>query len=69
MPYEIIHKRDGCIGCGACAAACPEFWEMGSDGKSTLKGNKGNKLKLDEPGCNKEAADACPVGVIEVKKV
>jgi len=67
--YEVVHNRDGCIGCGACVAACPEFWEMGKDGKSVLKGNKNNRLKLENPGCNKEAAEVCPVGVIEIKKV
>lgn len=71
MPaYRIVHDRPGCIGCGACAAVCPDFWEMAGDGKSDLKGAKakGNNFELgiDDLACNKDAADACPVNVIHV---
>jgi len=37
---KIIQKHDECIGCGACAAICPEHWEMSDDGKSKLKNGK-----------------------------
>lgn len=40
MAVKIIHDRKICIGCGACAAVCPDFWEMADDGKSDLKGAK-----------------------------
>lgn len=69
MPRFLIeHNRDGCVMCGACAAACPEFWEMGKDGKSVLKGNKKNKLEIGEKGleCNRKAAKACPANVIHI---
>ncbi len=26
--------QDTCIGCGACAATCPEVFEMNEDGKA-----------------------------------
>ncbi|MEK7123799.1 MAG: ferredoxin [Patescibacteria group bacterium] len=73
MP-KIIHHREKCIGCGTCAAICPEFWEMDEkDFKANLKGGKTDKktgdqeLEMKELACNQEAADACPVQVIEIK--
>jgi len=76
MP-KIVHDTPNCIGCGACAAVCSEFWEMGSDGKSHLKGaevvKEGNEivrqeLVVEELGCNREAADSCPVKVIKIEE-
>jgi ferredoxin len=61
--YKIIHERDKCIGCGACASICPANWEIADDGKSRPK-----KISLDDIGCNQEAADACPVSCIKIKK-
>ncbi len=69
---KIIHERDKCIGCGACATMCPEFWEMSSDGKSTLKGSKKQGkyyvLEVKEIKCNEEAANVCPVQIIKIEK-
>ena len=28
MRYKFFHDREGCIGCGACAAIDPDNWEM-----------------------------------------
>lgn len=69
---KITQEREKCIGCGTCVAVCPDFWTMEEDGKSTLKGAKdiGNgvfELKVDNPGCNKEAESACPVQIIKIK--
>ena len=69
---KITQEREKCIGCGTCVAVCSDFWVMGEDGKSTLKGAKdvGNgifELEIDDGGCNKEAASACPVQVIKVE--
>jgi ferredoxin len=50
-----------CIGCGACAALCPEVFEIKSDGKSHVKAqkcSKGHKLA--------DVAAACPVAAIKV---
>ena len=63
MPYKIIQDRGACIGCGACAAVCPGNWVMAGD-KSKPK-----KTEMKDLGCNKEAADACPVQCIKIKKI
>ena len=72
MP-KVIQQRDKCIGCGTCVAVCPDFWHMGDDGKSVLKGSRdigGNKFELEvvDVGCNKEAASSCPVQIISVEE-
>ncbi len=72
---KIIQKHKECIGCGACAAMCPDFWEMKEeDGLAHLKGateKEGaiQELEIDKKdlGCNEEARDVCPVDVIEIK--
>ena len=64
MPFKIIHEREACIGCGACAAVCPDNWKMADDGKSDPI-----KTEVKEIGCNKEAADACPVQCIKIKEI
>jgi len=70
---KVTHEREKCIGCGTCVAVCPDFWTMDSDGKSRLKGSKdvGNgvfELEVDDPGCCKDAASACPVQIIKVEE-
>jgi ferredoxin len=70
---KVIHDRNVCIGCGACAAVCPDFWEMADDGKSRLKGGKDKngavfELEVDDPKCNKDAAQSCPVNCIHIEK-
>ena len=78
--YKIVHDRDACIGCGACASVCPARWEMAEDGKSRLKDAKkledgtevlgSNENPLDvEFNCNNEAAESCPVNCIHIYKV
>ena len=74
MPkYQIQHDRPNCIGCAACAAVCPAFWEMNDDGKSDIINSKTRadgweEKDIDEKDFegNKEAADACPVNVIHL---
>jgi ferredoxin len=72
MSVKIIHDRPVCIGCGACAAVCPDYWEMADDGKSDIKGAKSEGesqiLELDEKGCNMEAAQGCPVNCIHIEE-
>ena len=72
---KVKHDRPNCIGCGACAAVAPDFFEMADDGKSQLK--NGKKLdgdqwerEFEEKDLNtvQEAADACPVNIISIEK-
>ncbi len=56
--------RDGCIGCGVCAATCPEVFEMDDENLSAVI--------VDEipPQAEQSAIDAqesCPVSVIEIE--
>jgi ferredoxin len=48
--------KEKCIGCGACAAACPEGFEM-KEGKAVVKDANAK--------CIKEAIDTCPVDAIK----
>jgi len=71
--YKIYQVHAECIGCGSCTLLCPDYWEMGGDGKSQLKGFKdmGGKhtIDIDEVACNQEAADACPAKCIHVENI
>ena len=49
--------KNTCIGCGACAAACPEGFEM-VDGKAKVKDAKAE--------CIKKTAESCPVDAIKI---
>jgi ferredoxin len=72
MP-KIIFEKSKCIGCGSCAAVCPKYWEMGDDNKALLKnskpnqGNKNEEAEVSKVGCNKEAAEVCPVQCVRIK--
>lgn len=70
---KIIHEREKCIGCGACAVVCSRYWQMAEDGKSKLLGANINQktgnyeLLVERIECNQEAADSCPVNIIHIK--
>lgn len=53
--------KEKCIGCGACAAVCPEGFEM-----KEIKGEQKAIVKNSKAKCVKEAADSCPVQAISV---
>ena len=71
MP-KVIHEKNNCIGCGACVSICPKHWEMGDDGKSSLKGSANNEekyeIEVESISCNQDAADSCPVHCIIITK-
>jgi len=70
--FKIEYNRPECIGCGACAAVSPDYWEMMDDGKSSIKGGKkaGEKeekeIEEKDLATNKEAAESCPVDIISI---
>ena len=73
--YALQHDRPNCIGCAACEAVAPDFWEMNGDGFSAIKegkdlDNKWQEREIEEKDfeINKEAADSCPVNVIHIVK-
>jgi len=54
--------RDGCIGCGMCTEICPEVFEISDDGLASVIENPSDSNEEKA----KEAAESCPVQVIEV---
>ena len=60
---KITINKEQCIGCGTCAALCPDVFEIAGDFKAKIKeGADSNKP------CVKEAADSCPVEVIKIEE-
>ncbi|MEK6951047.1 MAG: ferredoxin [Nanoarchaeota archaeon] len=73
-PFKIIHHKQDCISCGACAAIQPEFWEMDERGLAHLKSSvpvnshwERSISTEEERAANQEAADCCPVNIIKVE--
>jgi ferredoxin len=72
MPrFKVELIREECTACESCVGSCPDHWEMEDDGQhSHLKGSTtvgGNEvLEMDTLGCNKEAAEGCPVNCIHI---
>lgn len=58
-------NSEGCISCWACVAICPNIFKFGEDWKSHAVKQPENE---EEIKCSKEAAEACPVNVIEVEE-
>lgn len=56
-------NRDGCIGCGLCESICPEVFRMAGDGLAEVYADVTPELESSV----REAADSCPVSVIEVE--
>ena len=54
-----ITVNESCIGCGTCAGAAPDVFEMNDEGLSSVIG--------DDVDSAKEAAESCPVEAIEVE--
>ncbi|MBP3923914.1 ferredoxin [bacterium] len=56
-----VKVNDSCIGCGACESVCGEVFKV--EDVATVN----ESAVADNIDCVKEAADACPVGAIEVE--
>jgi ferredoxin len=52
-------NKELCIGCGACAALCPNTFAITGEGKS-------EPMSQDDPACAKNAAESCPVQAITI---
>lgn len=63
--YKVDLDRKNCIGCGACAVACPANFIM--DGDKSRVNNK--EISDKELKCNKESEEVCPVEVIKITKL
>lgn len=55
-------NKDLCIGCGACAAICPEVFDIDEDGLA--KAIKKENLTDDEVAEATDALEGCPTGAI-----
>ena len=74
MSKKIIHLREDCIGCGNCVEYAPEYWRLSDeDGKVDLiasiekRGIFWRHVEVMDEQANQEAADSCPVNVIQIR--
>jgi len=56
-----VKVNDSCIACGACESICDAVFSI--EDKAVVN----ESAVADNIDCVKEAADACPVGAIEVE--
>jgi ferredoxin len=70
---KVIIDQDGCIECGACETACSEVFTLENGGKASImkkyqtKAPSEGEVTNDISDCVEEAADSCPVDVINMK--
>ena len=55
-----VKVNDSCIACGACESICDAVFSIADKAEVNAAAVEANSA------CVKEAADACPVGAIEV---
>ena len=66
--------KDACIGCGSCAAICPDIFDIEDDGLATVKSTINfeedtigdGKLTDEHKTQIMDAIDGCPTGAIEM---
>jgi len=71
---KITIVRDGCVQCGSCEYYCNDVFVLPEDEKAAVvrkfrvKGNPAEgKIVNALEACAREAAEACPASVIELK--
>ncbi|PIR94652.1 ferredoxin [Candidatus Falkowbacteria bacterium CG10_big_fil_rev_8_21_14_0_10_39_11] len=57
--------KEGCIGCGTCAAICSEVFDMAETDQGFKAVVKEGQEKSELP-CVKESESACPVQAITI---
>ena len=60
--YRITLDNDACIGCLACTRC--EVFEVGEDMRAHAV-----RAEVDDLGCCRDMADACPVGAIVIRPI
>lgn len=55
---------EGCISCGLCVSVCPEVFKFNEENLSEVYNQPG----AEQEEAVREAADGCPVNVIEVEE-
>lgn len=70
---KIKIDQDGCIECGSCEALCPQVFVIPDGEKAhiveqfTVSGHSElGEIGADLESCARDAADSCPVTVIEL---
>ena len=56
--------NEGCTGCSLCESICPEVFRMNKDGLAEAYAD----ITPETAGNAKEAAESCPVSIIEIKE-
>lgn len=74
--FQIIFHRKKCIGCNACVEAAPERWRVSKkDGRCNLIEGKEKKgiyralVSMEEYSQNLQAANNCPVKIIQLQEM
>ena len=60
MSKIIVIDKELCIGCGGCASACEEGFDLGDDGIAFVKDQQAAQACEDD-------LDVCPAGAISEK--
>lgn len=58
-------NKNACIGCGSCAAICPEVFEIDDEGIAKVTVEKVEENQLNDAT---EASENCPTSAIEIEK-
>ncbi|MBD3182455.1 ferredoxin [Candidatus Poribacteria bacterium] len=77
MKFKVTIDREECISCGQCWETCSEFFEENSDdgfsqviSEYRIKDNPAEgEASEDLEDCVQEAADVCPVEIIDVEEM